>query len=138
MILSVVICELAAWSRFRRHQSSIAPSSGIFVIARGEGEWLRSPPQDCGPSSTKAFMQALRLCCDTIGHSRRYVQPNQCFKPIIAFVTHPGMTNVIVLEKFGICRCAQEFATFWTGAPREMRLINAARGRSDAARHVET
>ena len=41
------------------------------------------------------------------GRGWRYVQPNQCFKLIIAFVTHPGVTNVIVLEKFGICGGAQ-------------------------------
>jgi len=41
--------------------------------------------------------------CTPLGRGRRYVQPNQCFKPIIAFVTHPGVTSVIVLEKFGIC-----------------------------------
>ena len=39
--------------------------------------------------------------------SRRYVQPNQCFKLIIAFVTHPRVTDVIALEKFRICRRAQ-------------------------------
>jgi len=40
--------------------------------------------------------------CALSGHGRRYVQPNQCFKALIAFATHPDVTNVIVLEKFGI------------------------------------
>src|SRR5215469_17387764 len=37
------------------------------------------------------------------GRGRRYVQPNQCFKLVFAFVTQPGVTNVVVLEKFGEC-----------------------------------
>jgi len=42
--------------------------------------------------------------------ARRYVEPDQCFKLIVAFVTDPGVTNVIALEKLRI---------FWAGAPPE-------------------
>ena len=35
--------------------------------------------------------------------ARRYVEPNQCFKLTIAFVTDPRVTNVLALEKFRIC-----------------------------------
>ena len=34
--------------------------------------------------------------------ARRYVEPDQCFKLIVAFVTDPGVTNVIALEKLRI------------------------------------
>ena len=68
---------------------------------------------------------------------RRYVEPNHSFKLIIAFVTHPGVTNVVVLEKFGICGRAQYLATFWAGAPREIPFINAASGRSDPGGHTK-
>ena len=72
------------------------------------------------------------------GRGRRDVQPNQRLKLIIAFVTHPGVTNVVVLEKFRICRCAQYLTTFWAGARREIPFINAASGRSDPRGHKKT
>jgi hypothetical protein len=71
------------------------------------------------------------------GCARRYVEPNQCFKLIIAFVAHPRVTNVIALEKFRICGRAQEFATFWAGGPPEIPFINIALGRSEVSRHIE-
>ncbi len=70
--------------------------------------------------------------------ARGYVQPNQCFKLIIAFVTQPGVTNVIVLEKFRIGGDALQFATFWAGASREILFINVAPRSSDAGHHAET
>ena len=45
--------------------------------------------------------------------ARRYVEPNQCFKLTIAFVTDPRVTNVLALEKFRIGGRVQQFATFW-------------------------
>ena len=39
--------------------------------------------------------------------ARRYVEPDQCFKLIVAFVTDPGVTNVIALEKLRISGRAQ-------------------------------
>jgi hypothetical protein len=56
---------------------------------------------------------------------------------MITFVTHPGVTNIVVLEKFGICGCAQYLTTFWAGTPREINFINAAPGRSDPGHHIE-
>ena len=47
------------------------------------------------------------------------------------------MTNVVVLEKFGICGRAQYLATFWAGAPREIPFINAASGRGDPGGHIQ-
>ena len=38
---------------------------------------------------------------------RRHVEPNQCFKSIIAFVTHPDVTHVIAAETFRVFRCHQ-------------------------------
>ena len=57
---------------------------------------------------------------------------------MITFFAHPGVTNVIVLEKFGICGCAQYLTTFWAGASREIPFINVALRSSDAGHHAET
>ena len=56
---------------------------------------------------------------------------------IVAFVTFPGVTNVVVPEEFRIFGCAQEFATVWAGAPPEIPFINMAPRRSDAGAHTE-
>ena len=58
-------------------------------------------------NARQATAVRLRLSGLTQKGARGYVQPNQCFKLIIAFVTHPGVTNVIVLEKFRIGGDAQ-------------------------------
>ena len=52
-------------------------------------------------------------------------------------MAHPGVTNAIVLEKFGVCRRAQYLATFWAMAPREINFINAGSGRTDPGAHLE-
>ena len=50
--------------------------------------------------------------CLTSFWARRYVEPNQCFKLIIAFVADPRVTNVVALEKLRIGGSVQQFATF--------------------------
>lgn len=58
------------------------------------------------PSLRNIYTQSSLVRTDEKG-ARGYVQPNQCFKHTIAFVTHPRVTNVIVLEKFRIGGDAQ-------------------------------
>jgi hypothetical protein len=72
------------------------------------------------------------------GRGRRYVQPNQRLKLVVALVTHPSVTNVVVLEKFVECGRAQYLATFWAGEPPEIPFINVASRRTDAGRHIQS
>jgi len=76
--------------------------------------------------------------CLTSFRAWRYVEPNQCFKLIIAFVADPRMTYIVALEKLRIGGRVQQFATFWAGAPPEIPFINEAPRHRDARPHSES
>jgi hypothetical protein len=75
---------------------------------------------------------------DNLNRARRYVEPNQCFKLIVAFVTYPRVTNVIALEKFRICGRAQRFATFGAGALPDKPFVNPAPRHSNMRCHANS
>jgi hypothetical protein len=59
------------------------------------------------PASKSYAPRIGEIGCLTSFQARRYVEPNQRLKLIVAFVTRPRMTNVIALEKFRICGRAE-------------------------------
>jgi hypothetical protein len=82
-----------------------------------DGRHRRTGEIDCQQISRPA---------DDLERPWRYVDSSQRFKLIIAFLTHPRMTNVIALEEFRIGWRAQEFATFWARAAPDKPFINGA------------
>ena len=67
---------------------------------------------------------------------RRHVEPNQCFKLIVAFVTHRSVTNVIALREISKTR-AQSLIRHILGRGTARNTIHKCGSwRSDAGRHL--